>query len=116
MKSIIEKDAINSWNEAITSLKADSKNAGLWQDVRQLISQPRRSRVVVNLNKIDRLTKDGEFIVVPGKVLSFGRVNHKIRIAAVEYSQSAIAKLKGSGCEMVPIEEMLKKENPRIII
>ena len=115
-KRIIEKDSIISWNEAIGTIKSDTKNAGLWRDVRRIISQPRRARAVVNLNKLDKLTKEGEFVIVPGKVLSFGHVNHKLKIAAVEYSASAAAKLKEKGCEMVGVHEMLKKENPKIII
>lgn len=116
MKRIIEKDSINSWKEQIATLKSDSKNAAFWDDVNFLISKPRRSRVSINLNKLDKLAKEGEFVVVPGKVLSFGNISHKFKIAAVEYSQTAANKLKESGCEIVHIDQMFKKENPRIIM
>ncbi|MGI0141252.1 MAG: 50S ribosomal protein L18e [Candidatus Micrarchaeales archaeon] len=114
MNRIIEKDAINAWVEAISTVKSDSKNAGLWKQVNRMVRLPKRARVSVNLYKLNKLAKDGEFVVVPGKVLSFGNIDRKIKIAAVEYSQSALHKLKESGCEMMTIEQMIKS-SPRII-
>lgn len=116
MRRVIEKDSIIAWNQAIGTMKADSKNAGLWNDVKFIISKPRRARIAVNLNKLDKLAKEGEYVVVPGKVLSFGNVSHKFKVAAVEYSASAVEKLKEAGCEIVGMDQMLKKENPRIIV
>ncbi|MDE1825147.1 MAG: 50S ribosomal protein L18e [Candidatus Micrarchaeota archaeon] len=116
MQRIVEKDAINSWTETIATVKLDSKHARLWKEAGRMATKPRRDRVAVNLNKLDKAAKDGEFLVVPGKVLSFGKVSHKFKIAAVEYSQSAEEKLKKGGCEIVATNEMLKKENPRLIV
>ena len=116
MNRTIEKDSINAWVQAISTVKSDAKNAGLWKRVAKIVSLPRRSRVSVNLNKLDKFAKEGDFIIVPGKVLSFGNVKRKFKIAAVEYSQNAEQKLKSNGCEVVGIEHMIKKENPRIIM
>jgi len=116
MRRTIEKDAIHAWLHAISTVKADSKNAGLWKQVGRIVTMPKRERVAVNLSKLEKMAKDGEFVIVPGKVLSFGNVSHKFKIAAVEYSETAAHKLKGSGCEMVAVDQMTKKENPRIIM
>ena len=116
MRRVIEKDSINAWREAIATVKSDAKNADFWKKINKWVSMPRRQRPIVNLNKLQKLAKDGEFVVVPGKVLSFGNVSHKFKIAAVEYSESAMEKLKESGVEVVTIEQMTKKENPKIIV
>ncbi|MDE1856148.1 MAG: 50S ribosomal protein L18e [Candidatus Micrarchaeota archaeon] len=116
MNRIVEKDSINAWVEAISTVKADAKNAGLWKRVGKMVLLPKRARVSVNLSKLQRVAKDGDFIVVPGKVLSFGSVSRKFKIAAVGYSEVAAHKLKAVGCEMVTIEKMTKEANPRIVV
>ncbi|MDE1845830.1 MAG: 50S ribosomal protein L18e [Candidatus Micrarchaeota archaeon] len=116
MRRIIEKDSINAWREAIATVKSDAKNADFWKKINKWVSMPRRQRAIVNLSKLDKMAKEGEFVVVPGKVLSFGNVSHKFKIAAVEYSESAQEKLKEHGVEIVHVDKMLKTENPRIIV
>lgn len=115
MKRIIEKQSVNSWVAALSGIDKSAKNADLWTRVQKLVALPRRSRLTINLNQLNRLAKDGEFIVVPGKVLGFGTVSHKFEVAAVEYSEGAAAKLKEKGCEIVSVGSMLKKQNPRLV-
>ena len=82
-----------------------------WRAVAEKLSKPRRSRVVVNVSKINRIAKDGEKIVVPGKVLGAGVINKKVDVICYECSQKAKEKIEKAGGKVVPIEEMLKK-NP----
>ena len=51
-------------------------------------------------------------VVVPGKVLGSGTLDHKITIAAFDFSDGAIEKLKESNCEMLSINELMSK-NPK---
>lgn len=111
-----EKQNINQWTELLSKVDASAKHANLWREVRRFVSKPRRSRVVVNLTKLNKIARDGEFIVVPGKVLAAGKVDHKFSLAAVEYSGDAMKKLKEGGCTIVNVSEILKLENPRIVI
>lgn len=93
--------------------KASKKNkAKIWEYVAELISKPRRKKVEVNLYKIDKYSKDGDTILVPGKVLSIGNVNKKIKIAALKFSKSAELKLKKAGIEIMSIKELVEK-NPK---
>jgi large subunit ribosomal protein L18e len=115
MKRVMEKNSIRTWSAAIKKIEPTARNAGLWSEALDLISVPRRSRIEVNLNKLNRLAKNDEFVVVPGKILAFGSVNHKFNVAAVEYSRAAVKKLKDKGCGIIELEQMLKKENLRII-
>ena len=79
-----------------------------WIKIAGLLSSPRRNKISVNLDKIDKESKEGDTIVVPGKVLSKGDVSKKIRIAALSFSEKAKGKLKDKKCEIVSILEEIK--------
>lgn len=101
-------------NQLIDSLKNEyySNKTGLWLRVARELEKPTRKRRSVNLGRINRNTKENEIIVVPGKVLGSGELNHKITIAAYSFSESAknmIEKLKG---KCITIQELLK-QNPK---
>ncbi|MBA7688989.1 hypothetical protein ES703_97481 [subsurface metagenome] len=65
----------------------------------------------VNLEKIDKETKEGETVVIPGKVLSQGEINKKVKIIALRFSEKAKEKLLKSKSEFLSIIEEIKK-NP----
>ncbi len=98
----------------IKTLKKASKknNARIWRYIAELLERPRRLKVEVNLSKLDLHTKDGDIVVVPGKVLGGGKLNHKITIAAFSFSESAKRKLLDSGSRLITIEELIN-ERPR---
>ena len=66
----------------------------------------------MNLDQIDEKSKEGDTILVPGKVLGTGEVTKKLRIVAFSFSESARQKLKEKKCEMVTILEEIKV-NPK---
>ena len=82
------------------------KQGEFWTNVAVQLVKPKRQAIEVNLGKLDKLTKDGEVVVVPGKVLSTGELNHKLTLGAFSLSEKARAKLKGS--KVMSIEEMAK--------
>jgi len=81
-----------------------------WKRLAIEFEKPTRQMRVVNLSKIDRFTADGEFIVVPGKVLSAGELSHKLTIAAWKFSGSALEKIEGQKAKAISIEELLKTD------
>jgi len=83
----------------------------IWKRVAEDLEKPRRIRRVVNLSRINRYSKDGETIIVPGKVLGDGILEKKVDIAAFQFSQSAVEKIKSAGGNVLSISELLKK-NP----
>ncbi|MBU1111823.1 MAG: 50S ribosomal protein L18e [archaeon] len=87
--------------------KQDSK---LWKRVAKDLSKPSRQRRIVNLYKINKFAKDGETILVPGKVLSIGELDKKVNVAAYQFSGSAKEKIAKNGSAM-SINELLTK-NP----
>ena len=117
MKSYIEKDQINEWlSELDKALASGAKSKGFIEHLIELSSMPRRKRIKVNIRKLDKIVKDGDYIIVPGKVLGVGDTKKKFNIAAIEYSSSATEKLKKGGCNIINIEEALKAKEPKIII
>mgnify|MGYP000365481609 CR=1 FL=1 len=91
---------------------ARENNARIWMYVAELLGQPRRLRPQVNISKINRYTKEGETIIVPGKVLGAGFLDHKVTVAAYAYSESARKKILDAGGEAISIEELLTR-NPK---
>jgi len=105
---------ITKTNEILLDLIAELKKTGtakkakIWNAVASELLRPTRNMREVNLDKIDRVTKANDTIVVPGKVLGKGNLNHKVNVAAFNFSESARTKL---GSHMT-IHELLKK-NPK---
>ena len=83
-----------------------------WKKTAQILSASTRNHSNVNLDQIDKDTKAGETIIVPGKVLSQGEVTKKLRICALSFSAKALEKLKSTKSETVTILAELQK-NPK---
>ena len=84
----------------------------VWRDVAMRLEKPIRNRAVVNLSKIDRYTKEGDVVVIPGKILGMGVVSKKITVSAYMLSSSATAKLERAGCKLYDLQS-LAKDNPK---
>ncbi|MBU3913028.1 MAG: 50S ribosomal protein L18e [Nanoarchaeota archaeon] len=98
-------------SEIVETILAAKKQKA-WLKIANLISAPRRKQASVNLNSIDEQTKEGDTILVPGKVLGTGNVSKKIRVAALYFSEDARKKLKDKKCEIVSVREEVKV-NPK---
>ena len=83
-----------------------------WNNVAFRLSGPTRKYISVNLNQIDSLAKEGDTVVVLGKVLSVGTLHKKIKISALSYSDGARHKLKSAKIQMSSIEDEIKS-NPK---
>jgi large subunit ribosomal protein L18e len=100
--------------QLISLLKKESKEkqAGIWHDVAEYLSSSRSHRVAINLSSISRNTKRADVIVVPGKVLGTGNINHAVTIAAFSVSEKAKVKLEAAKAKVISISELLEK-NPK---
>lgn len=91
--------------------KSSEQSANIWGRVADDLEKPTRQRRVVNLSSLSRHTKEDEIVVVPGKVLGAGNLNHKITISAFQFSGGAKEKIEKAGARIVPLAE-LSKSNP----
>lgn len=89
---------------------AREHHAPVWRRVAELLEKPTRSRIEVNLSRINRHAEDGEVVVVPGKVLGSGVLEKRVVVAAWSFSADASKKISKVG-RAVTIESLLR-ENP----
>ncbi|MEZ0393950.1 MAG: 50S ribosomal protein L18e [Desulfurococcaceae archaeon] len=94
-------------------LKAARENsAPIWGKVAEELAKPRRRRRAVNISRINRYTKPGDVVVVPGKVLGSGVLDHAVTVAAFSFSKSALETIRRAGGRAMSIEALVK-ENPK---
>lgn len=100
--------------ELIKELKQAVKkeDAGIWKRLAEELSSSRQNRRTVNIWRINKHTTSGETIVIPGKVLGTGSLNHKLNVAAFKFTDGAKQKIEKSGSKMLSIPELIKK-NPK---
>ncbi|HII38987.1 TPA: 50S ribosomal protein L18e [Candidatus Micrarchaeota archaeon] len=84
----------------------------IWKKTAFLLSKPTRQRPEVNLRSIDCNSSEGDFVIVPGKVLSEGRLTHKVTLAAFRVSKPASEKLSKAGCKTISIKQLVES-NPK---
>jgi len=97
--------------EDLKKISIEQKVA-LWNKIASDLERPTRKRRIVNLSKINRFTKENETIVVPGKVLGSGILDHKVTISAYQFSDGAKEKLAQIGATIIPLNELIK-ESPK---
>ena len=110
-----ENTKIGRWVETLQKARSTSKNPKKLGYLIHLATKPKRSRPNINLDRISKLVNDNESIIVPGKVLGGGALTKKVNICAIDFTDSAMAKLKGKG-SVLRLEDALKDKNARIII
>ncbi len=94
--------------ETILAAKKQPK----WKKVAQKLSGSRKQYLEMNLNEIDSKTKEGDIVIIPGKVLGNGNLSKKIKICAMAFSNSAIVKIKHLKGETTDILQEIKT-NPK---
>ena len=94
--------------ELVRFLKKASKetDSNLWLAIADQINKSKRSRRAINLNRINRFSKDGETVVVPGKVLGVGALDHPVTIGALSFSAEATRKILESGGSCCTLPEL----------
>ncbi len=88
----------------------EKADINLWKRLAKDLAKPTRQRRIVNIYKINKFARDGETIVVPGKVLNLGEMEKKVDVAAFSFSEKAKQKINQVAKTMT-IEELMAK-NP----
>jgi large subunit ribosomal protein L18e len=97
----------------IEELKKTSsvQNVKIWKRVATDLEKPSRNRRSINISKLSRFTKKNEVVVVPGKVLGSGELEHSITVAAFNFSDQAKEKINKVG-KAVSLHDLIK-DNPK---
>jgi len=103
------------------SLKAYAKEhqANVWKELARRLEAPSSNYAKVNLSRLNRYTNAGDVVIVPGKVLGAGSIDHPISIGALNFSENARLKLLAAAGTVVTIDEIIqgspKGSNVKII-
>ncbi len=91
---------------------SNEQKVGIWDRIAEDLAMPTRNRRIVNLSRLNRFTKDNEVVIVPGKVLGSGSVDHKVTVAAWDFSGQAKEKIESMKGQCLSIHELIRK-NPK---
>ncbi|MEK6950683.1 MAG: 50S ribosomal protein L18e [Nanoarchaeota archaeon] len=95
----------------LQELQPKVQQSRFWRRIAEDIAKPSRQRREVNVYKIDKYTREGETVVVPGKVLSMGELSKKVTVAALNFSRQAEEKIVRAHGKPISIQELLQ-QNP----
>lgn len=79
-----------------------------WMPIAKILSSSTRNYSSVNLSQIDEESKEGDTVLIIGKVLGSGDLSKKVRIVSLSISESAREKLKKTKSEYATIAEEIK--------
>ncbi|MDR2830440.1 MAG: 50S ribosomal protein L18e [Methanobrevibacter sp.] len=95
------------------------EGSAIWKDVAKRLERATRRRAEVNLSKINRFSTDDETVLIPGKVLASGILDHKVKVVALNFSETAKEKIESIGGECISIRDIMeinpKGSNIRIL-
>lgn len=113
MKSItrIRKRVARKKHPVVVALLLEARKHKAWHEFAHKLSGPTKNFVEINLNGLNKF-KEGDSVIVIGKVLSTGVLAKKMRVGALGLSSSAKTKIKESKTEIFSIMEEIKK-NPK---
>ncbi len=86
--------------------------AQIWREIAKRLDTSSSNYAEVNIGKINRYAQEGEIILVPGKVLGSGLLEHSVRVAALNFSDSAREKIAQASGDCMTIEELVSA-NPK---
>ena len=92
--------------------QSNENEAKIWREVAKHLSKTRQNRAAVNLSRINRHTQKSDTIVVPGKILGAGAIDHTVTVAALNASEKAKEKLAAAKAKYLSIQELVEK-NPK---
>ncbi|KZX17744.1 50S ribosomal protein L15 [Methanobrevibacter cuticularis] len=92
--------------------KSYKEEVAIWKDVAKRLERSTRRQAEVNISTINRFSQEAETVLIPGKVLSNGSLDHKVSVVALNFSQNAQEKIEEAGGECISISDILDK-NPK---
>jgi large subunit ribosomal protein L18e len=110
-KTLIGKQVTKKTNPELVETILLAKKKAKWVEIAGLLSGPRANMMNLNLDKLNEESKEGDTIVVPGKILAQGELNKKIKVVALSFSEKAKEKISKARGEVSTILEEIKK-NP----
>jgi large subunit ribosomal protein L18e len=101
----------------IKALRSASKkrNEAIWAKLADELDKPKRRRITVNISDINRHSKSGEIVAIPGKVLASGSLGHPVIVAANAFSEMAKKKIEYAEGSAIRLLDLLEGTKPSAI-
>jgi large subunit ribosomal protein L18e len=80
------------------------------------LDRSRRIQKGINLWRIGKLTKEGDAVVIPGKVLATGELDHKVTVIALSFSGKAAEKIKAAKGEAIELKDAVKNVPKKLVL
>jgi large subunit ribosomal protein L18e len=90
--------------------KSRENKTELWRNIAKRLSTSKRSRTALNVSRLNRYTKEGETVAVPGKVLGSGKITHPMTVAAFAFSDRAKSKILNAKGNCLSIRDLMEKK------
>jgi large subunit ribosomal protein L18e len=91
---------------------AKKQKAPIWAKVSRMLLGPSRNWAEVNVEKLDRLTKEKDVVLIPGKLLAAGKISHPVEVYAFRATESAKKMILSAKGNVGTISELVEK-NPK---
>jgi len=89
-----------------------TEKAPIWRDIAKRLEKPHRNWSEVNISRIARYAKEGETVIVPGKLLGSGEIGFPVNVAAYNASRGAKEKIRSAGGKVITIQDLVRS-NPK---
>ena len=110
----IENPTVLEWFRVIAENSHTNRDNKIYKNLTKLLNK--RNSIKVNLWKLNKYSKPDDYIIVPGKVLGVGALNHKINICAINFSESAKSQINQTKSQIIKLQEIINKKDVKIII
>jgi large subunit ribosomal protein L18e len=81
----------------------------IWKVIIKELSRSRSNRREVNVGRLASVTANNDVVIVPGKILGSGNINHKLTIWSSSISVAAAKKIILAGGKLIPLEHLIQK-------
>ena len=99
---------INSLARELYKL-SEKEEKGIWKSIARTLEKPSGSWASINLSRLNKITKKDEIVIVPGKILGTGQLDHPLEIYAFNASDSARTGIRNAKGKFGTIEEIARK-------
>lgn len=91
-----------------------AEESPFWERVLEELKRSRRSRRVVNVEKLNRVTRPNERVLVLGKLLGTGRLRHPLTVIAFDFSEASYRKVQEAGGTPLYLDQFIASGSPNV--
>lgn len=107
-KTKVNQQGRRKRNPELVDTIINAKKNKNWFRISEVLSSPRKNKVEINLGVISKEAGESKVVAIPGKVLSMGNIDKKIKVVALGFSKNAQDKILKSGGSVSTILNEIK--------